>query len=284
MDPSPPPSAAQEDSLTPRRAPVSSDAAQPKVAPPPNIQEAKTVQFGPPPTTSKHKGSAKSVIKAKPPTAEDWAKTNCKSTGRGKVSVLNKEPGWRLSSSSKLKMNPPERTRSPGEEQGIKRDQVKSDTSISSNGPLKEFFRTKRKLEHQPKVHFDPNPKLVKEALEVSATLEKLSVRERQSEEAAKAKSEPKSKQAIGRDGSAGKLTCPLDLAGGYIGTSLDHIKLITYYDDDDTEETVEKSNKSGSSKRRKTEQKSSGQAKDQDESRGKSPPSSDSSGSDETK
>jgi len=240
--------------------------------PPLNIQEAKTVQFGSPEGTPS--SNVNTEVKADSPTSEDFAKIKQKIT-------LTKEPGWRLSSNSKLKMKDLERTRSPGEDQIIDRFQIKSDTSISSNGPLKEFYRAKRKLQHQPKVRFDPNPKLVKEALEVCATLEKISIRERQAEGTDMGKTEPKRKRVITRDESTGKLTCPLDSIGGYIGTSLDHIKLVTFYDEEDSNESVEKSIKSGSSKRRKAQSKSNC-AKDQDQSN-KSPSSSDSSGSTET-
>lgn len=152
--------------------------------------------------------------------------------------ALTKEPGWRLSSSSKVKLTRP---RSGGEGELTRADGcIKSDTSISSNGPLKEFYRTDRsRIKHQPKVRFDPNPKLVKEAVQVSATLETLPIPEQQRVDEPVPKKGPSGKLA-----NNGKQASPYDPYGGYLGNSLEHVKLVTYYDNED----VEKSNRSNKS------------------------------------
>lgn len=149
--------------------------------------------------------------------------------------TLPKEPGWRLSSSSKMKVIEPRSSCDDELDRVI--SSFKSDTSISSNGPLKEYYRADRsRIKHQPKVRFDPPPKLVKEAVLVSATLEKLAIHER-----------PMMADQIPKKGPAGqdaKQACPLDPNGGYLGNSLEHVKLVTYYDTDE----LEKSSRSGKS------------------------------------
>lgn len=209
----------------------SSSGVLPKIDAGVSLSAMKTSKVAPLPTSPAP--NCTNVAKEANPIKSQIPQEAGKSDSKG---TLPKEPGWRLSSSSKMKVTEPRSSCEDELDRVI--SSFKSDTSISSNGPLKEYYRADRsRIKHQPKLRFDPPPKLVKEAVLVSATLEKLAIQERPDLMA----DQMLKKGPAGQDA---KQACPLDPNGGYLGNSLEHVKLVTYYDTDD----LEKSSRSGKS------------------------------------
>lgn len=114
---------------------------------------------------------------------------------------------------------------------------VKSDTSISSTGALKQFIRPQKQVKHMPQIRFLIDDKLAKQALEVSNKLAEMSVREPSltsldSEE----KFEPRVFHSVLRHPDQELMptvkTCPLDKSGGFRFVSMLRLKV---FDEDKT-------------------------------------------------
>lgn len=157
-------------------------------------------------------------------------------------SALAKAPGWRLSSNSKLKIKE-KRPRSTEDGLGLGlTSNIASETSISSNGPLRHWYRNEKSTVPIKQL----SPMLMKLAANLKKDIKKedrVSVKEEKGEKFLK----EVSTSGIGQ----GKLACPVDpMTGGFIDSSLEQFKLRYEEDDDpfDTKSQNEKSFRSGKS------------------------------------
>lgn len=162
--------------------------------------------------------------------------------------TLGKAPGWRLSTSSMIKLKQ-SRPHSNEDSLGLT-SMIGSETSISSNGPLRSWFANDEKEQQQQK--------------QLTPAMAKISAELAQQYKYGCFATPEKSDKLFGKEGAAEGAVrrsqpCPVDpITGGYIGNlDLQQYKLILYEDNSEEEEGfasgtgsgVEKSHRSAKEK-----------------------------------